>query len=226
MDEHGPDLLVIDPLSNFHCGDENVAKDILAVTNVLDSIRAKGVAVAVVHHHAKGSTERKNIGYKARGSSALPGWYDSHFSLEWADFSRTVRLEFELRHDEAPEDKILKLNPDTLLFELQTDEASQLALVVSVVRDFGLLEAEAVADRCGRSREWARQWLQRGVEEGKLVRTGNRPVLFSIPEDQPPRTTVAIPTAHGDHIVVSTNTGQYGGLHVDAPQGGNWLDSH
>jgi KaiC/GvpD/RAD55 family RecA-like ATPase len=218
VDEHQPDLLVVDPLANFHTGDENVAKDVLRVTHALDTIRHKGVAVAMVHHHGKGSADRQNVGHKARGSSVLPGWYDSHFSLEWATPGSTVRLKFELRHDEAPEDVVLKLNRDTLLFEAQTDEASQVSLVVSVVRDLGPSDAEQVRAYCKRTRQWASQWLNFAVEEGKLVRTGNRPVLFSLPDQQPPMTRVEVPAPGGQHIVVTTNTGQYGGVQVEDAQ--------
>ena len=208
VDEYRPDLLVIDPLSNFHSGDENTARDILKVTNALDSIRAKGAAVAVIHHHAKGSAVRTNVGHKARGSSALPGWYDSHFSLEWADYPRTVRLEFELRHDETPEDVILQLNRDTLQFEVQTDEAAQIGLVVSVVRDGRApVPAEAVGTACRKTRQWASEWLNRAVDEGRLVRSGTRPVLFSLPETQPTGTRVEVPQPGGaPAIVVTTNT--------------------
>jgi hypothetical protein len=216
VDERHPDLLIVDPLSNFHCGNENEARDMLKITSVLDDIRSTGVAVALIHHHGK-SSAGKNVGYKARGSSALPGWYDSHLSLEWADFPRTVRLEFELRHDEKPEDIILRLNPDTLLFEVQNDEASQITLVVSVIRDIGQADAVKVASRCGRTRQWASEWLGRAVEEGKLGRTGNHPVLFHLPEAPPPMTTVEIPTQNGGQpIVVSTNTA--GGLNVEEPE--------
>lgn len=211
VDEHKPDLLIIDPLSNFHRGNENEAQDMLRITTVLDTVRSKDVAVAVVHHHGKNSAERTNVGHKARGSSVLPGWYDSHFSLEWSAVSKTVRLKFELRHDETPEDKILKLNPDTLLFEVQNDDASQVGLVVTAVRDLGPNDAETIGGHCGRTREWARGWLERAAEQGKVVRSGNRPVLFSLPGEQPAQTRVEIPTTHGDHVVVSSNAG----LHVD-----------
>jgi hypothetical protein len=164
------------------------------------------------------------VGHKARGSSVLPGWYDSHFSLEWATVGSTVRLKFELRHDETPEDLILKLNRNTLLFEAQNDEAAQVGLVVSAVRDLGPSEAEQVGDFCKKTRQWASQWLNQAVDEGRLARSGNRPVLFSLPDQQPPVTRVEVPTPGGQPIVVSTNTGQFGGLQVDAPQrGADWL---
>lgn len=221
VDEHRPDLLIIDPLSNFHRGNENEAQDMLKITSVLDKVRSRDVAVAVVHHHGKSSAERQNVGHKTRGSSVLPGWYDSHFSLEWSTTGKTARLKFELRHDETPEDIILKLNRESLLFEVQNDEASQMGLVISAVRDLGPSEAEAVGLHCVRTRQWASDWLNRAVGEGKLARTGNRPVLFSLPEEQPAVTRMEIPIADGHRVVVSTNTGRYGGVQVE--EGAEWL---
>ena len=215
--EHRPDLLITDPLSNFHTGDENEARDMLRVTNALDAIRERDVAVALVHHHGKNSRERANVGHKARGSSVLPGWYDSHFSLEWATEGRTVRLKFELRHDEAPEDMVLRLNRETLQFDVQTDESAQIGLVVSAVRDLGPSDAERVAEYCGkRTRQWASDWLNNAVGQAKLVRSGNRPVLFSLPDEQPATTRVEVPTPGGQPIVVTTNTS---GVQLGGPGG-------
>ncbi len=199
--EYAPDVVIVDPLANFHCGDENVAQDIIRVTSVLDRIRSLGPAVILVHHHGKASTERTNVGHKSRGSTALPGWYDTHLSLERA--GETARLKFELRHGETPEDMILRLNPETLLFEAQLDEAAQVALVVSAIGDLGPSEAGAVGTYCRHTRQWAAQWLGRAAEQGKLQRNGNRPVIFSLP-GQAQGATV---TFDGDSVVISTNTG-------------------
>ena len=51
VDQYKPDLVIVDPLSNFHCGDENTAQDVLRITTVLDDVRSRGPAVALVHHH-------------------------------------------------------------------------------------------------------------------------------------------------------------------------------
>jgi hypothetical protein len=203
VQQYKPDLLIVDPLANFHTGDENTAQDMSKVTGVLDSIRAEGVAVILVHHHGKASTNKTNVGHKMRGSSVLPGWYDSHFSLEWAEPQQSVRLRFELRHDETPDDVILKLNPKTLLFEPQTDEAAQISMVLAAVRDIGPVSAEAVGDHChGKTRQWASEWLNKAVDQGKLMRSGNKPVLYSLP-GQAASTRVDI---NPEAIVVSTNT--------------------
>lgn len=203
VDEHKPDLLVVDPLSNFHTGDENVAQDMSRVTSVLDEIRAKGVAVALIHHHGKASAARTNVGHKTRGSSVLPGWYDSHMSLEWAEPQRTVRLRFELRHDEVPEDMVLRLNPQSLIFEAQTDEASQVSLVVAAVGDLGPTDAESVGNHCNRTRQWASDWLNRAVERERLVRRDGRPIIYALP-GQLDETVVDF---RPEQVVVTTNTG-------------------
>jgi AAA domain len=197
IDQHCPDLVIVDPLANFHTGDENEAQDMSRVTTALDDIRAKGIAVALVHHHGKGSSRNSNVGHKARGSSVLPGWYDSHMSLEWAEFQRTVRLKFELRHDEAPADIVLRLNPKTLLFEPQSDEAAQISLVVAAIRDLGSTDAETVGNHCGKTRQWASDWLNKGAESQKLVRRDGKPVIFSLP-GQPPEMTVIVNTNTAD----------------------------
>jgi hypothetical protein len=200
VDECKPDLVIVDPLANFHCGDENVAQDILRVTTVLDNIRANGPAVALVHHHGKNSAERSNVGYKARGSTALPGWYDSHLSLERAGDS--VRLRFELRHGETPEDILLRLDPDTLTFQVRADDAAQVILVASAIRELGPSPADAIAEYCSRTRQWASDWLNAAVERGLLQRSGQRPVIYSLP-GQPAGTRVNVTP---DGVVVSTNT--------------------
>jgi RecA-family ATPase len=153
LEKYEPDLLIVDPLANFHTGDENEAQDMSRVTGALDDIRSGGVAVGLVHHHGKRSGSNPNVGHKARGSSVLPGWYDSHLSLEWAESA--IRVRFELRHDETPEDIVVKLNPNTLLFETQHDEAAQIRLVTSAIREIGPSDAESVGAHCGRTRQWA-----------------------------------------------------------------------
>jgi hypothetical protein len=204
VEQYKPDVVVIDPMANFHSGDENVVRDVIRVTSKLDEIRALGSAVILVHHHGKASTERSNVGHKARGSTALPGWYDTHLSLEKADKeNKKVRLKFELRNGETPEDMLLRLNPETMLFEAQSDEAAQLTLVVSAVRDLGPSTAEDVGECCSHTRQWASEWLNRAVEKDMLQRNGDRPVIFSLP-GQPAETRVNVTP---DGIVVSTNTG-------------------
>jgi hypothetical protein len=211
VDEHHPNLVIVDPLANFHGGDENQAKDMARVISVLDAIRQKGTAVAVIHHHGKTSANQQNVGYKARGSSVLSGWYDSHLSLEWADPNRTVRLRFELRHGEAPDAMVIRLNPATLLFEAQEDETKQIGLVLAAIGALGPSDAQVVANHYGLTRQWASEWLNRAVADGKLQRNGTRRILFSIPGQEPTTNVSVTPEA----VVVSTNTAEPLRIEVD-----------
>jgi hypothetical protein len=199
VDQYKPDLVIVDPLSNFHSEDENTAQDVLRITTVLDDVRSRGPAVALVHHHGKNSAERANVGHKSRGSPALPGWYDTRLSLEKA--GNAVRFRFELRHDETAEDVLLRLNPENLTFDVQGDDAAQITLVVSAVRELGPATAEAVGEYCRRTRQWASDWLNRAVDQGLLQRTRTRRVIYSLP-GQAAETMVNV-TADG--VVVSTN---------------------
>lgn len=61
------------------------------------------------------------------------------------------------------------------------------------------------------------------VEKGKLVSAGKKPVIYSLPEDQSSITRVEVPNPQGGPpIVVSTNTGFGGGLHIEDPA--DWLE--
>jgi RecA-family ATPase len=53
LEKHEPELLIIDPLANFHTGDENEAQDMSRLTRAFDDIRCYGIAVGLVHHHGK-----------------------------------------------------------------------------------------------------------------------------------------------------------------------------
>lgn len=64
-----------------------------------------------------------------------------------------VRLKFELRHNETPEDRILRLNPETLQFEVQSDDAAQVMLVVATVAELGRAQAEQVGNHCSKTRQ-------------------------------------------------------------------------
>lgn len=178
-----PDVVIVDPLACFHGGDESDSRDMGKVMNGLNDIRAAGPAVILTHHHGKASRRQSNIGYKARGSSVIPAWYDSHFSLEWADQqARTVKLDFELRNGEAPESKVLKLDPVTLQFKTVDEETGGVGLVLSAVRHLGPSDSETVAEHHGKSRQWANIWLNRAADQEKLIRRGVRPVVFYLPD--------------------------------------------
>jgi hypothetical protein len=72
------------------------------------------------------------------------------------------------RHDETPEDMLLRLNPETLTFDVQGGDAAQITLVVSAIRELGPSTAEAVGECCHRTVQWASDWLNRAVDQNLL----------------------------------------------------------
>jgi hypothetical protein len=56
-----------------------------------------------------------------------------------------------------------------------------------------------------------------------MIRTGTRPVLYSLPDEQPTVTRVEVPTAQGPPVVVTTNTARTGGLQFENLNADDWL---
>jgi hypothetical protein len=188
LKQHSPDVVIIDPLTNFHTGNEQEVHGISRITSFLDGLRMKfKVAVVLIHHHGKSSRDRTNVGHKARGSSALAGWYDTHLSMEWngAPADGLVRLQFELRNGETPKDKLLRLDSEILLFEVQGEEEEEPSPIDEVVKAVKLLggqsiTVQAVADFCSKSRAWASKYLNQAVDAGRLIATDTNPKKYCL----------------------------------------------
>ena len=117
-DEHGFDLLVIDPLAPLLHG-ENNARNMLDVLTPLAALTNRDMAVLVLHHPARGNPP---IGHAARGSGALLAHVDiaiemrhlAHVAQVGSDPNTRRRQFFALsRHDETPRLLTLELNADT-----------------------------------------------------------------------------------------------------------------
>jgi putative DNA primase/helicase len=77
IEEHRPEVIILDPLRNAHTLDENSSQDVARLIAVLDRMIARhGCAVILAHHGrkehplAKGEPGIDNV----RGSTALTGW--------------------------------------------------------------------------------------------------------------------------------------------------------
>jgi hypothetical protein len=110
-DEHGFDLLVIDPLAPLLKG-ENNARDMLDVLMPLATLTERGMAVLVLHHPARGNHP---VGQAARGSGALLAHVDISIEMRHpgGDPNTRRRRFFALsRHEETPRQLTLELNAD------------------------------------------------------------------------------------------------------------------
>lgn len=98
-----PRLVILDPFSLLHGGDENNAPDVLAPLQRIRLLqRTTGAAFLLVHHMRKpnGTTGRR--AHRIRGSSAIHGWADLIFLLEVDEKRKGVRLDIETRTFAAP----------------------------------------------------------------------------------------------------------------------------
>ena len=126
VQKHKFDIVILDPLINFHYGEENDAASMGKVCRSL-LILAEHTTVLLVHHSAKPSEadEQKTVGQMGRGSSVLAGAADVSLLLQRRGESDAGRLRFETRHAWEPEPLEVMFDGDTGLW-LPRDEAPTL----------------------------------------------------------------------------------------------------
>jgi len=144
IEEDLPDVLFLDPFANFHNQEENSASDMKRVMETFNRVRELGISVVLVHHEGKGAGDQPTVGYRSRGSSAIPGWYDLYMSLSLKDSSneRGPRvLEFSNRNGNTPEALTLHLNQKTKLLERSVHGLDgKTAVIADLVTEHELLK--------------------------------------------------------------------------------------
>lgn len=126
-------LLIIDPLIMFSGVDENKSDQLAIIMHAINEIGKNGCAVIFVHHLTKsmyssksGSETARDIDEEIRGSSALAGFYDSHWAFRKKHDDQkhndlTIRskddeeLNFEVRWsiDKVEETAVFRMEPLT-----------------------------------------------------------------------------------------------------------------
>jgi replicative DNA helicase len=131
-----PEVVIIDPLANFHNKEENSATEIRVFTNNIDRLLEKyGTAFVITHHHKKPSQFEKNGFSQMRGSSVFTDWVDSILTINTHDKdAKTKSLEFTLRNASSPPMHILKMGDDLWHHRVSVEGESK-------VKDQMILEA-------------------------------------------------------------------------------------
>lgn len=80
LDKRTPDVLILDPLIEFHQQDENSSQHMISILRNLDYLREHFKCAVILNHHASKSIDRSGPD-NLRGSSALYGKGDSFFML-------------------------------------------------------------------------------------------------------------------------------------------------
>lgn len=122
VQRHQPKLLVIDPLTAYHSGDENSVVGLAPVLQFLDRLRRSiGVSILLVHHTTKRAKGRG--GSRLRGTSSLHGWLDSGIYLRAEGDSTEVSV--EQRCGPSPGDFYIQLVGDEGSSHLEIVEAPE-----------------------------------------------------------------------------------------------------
>jgi hypothetical protein len=196
--QHGIDLVVIDPLASFLPGrNENSAAEMLATLMPLQRLTTQGVSVLVLHHPRKGDPA---AGQAARGSGALCGYADillemQHFGRP-SDDDRRRHLRAYSRHEETPRHVVIELSADGTDYLCHGDGAEEefshsWRLLRSLLEDalHKLTQRELLEQwpthlpKPTEVTVW--RWLERALSQGQVLREGtgrkNDPYRYWLP---------------------------------------------
>lgn len=128
--EHGPDIVILDPISLFVSKDLNKLENVTRLVNSLLDIGSKrNCTWIIISHYRKPSEQKTEPIYQVIGSSGFGNYCESFLGLERYHERRSAHykiLHFLLRQEETPDPIVLHRNPETLLFEtVREQEAIQ-----------------------------------------------------------------------------------------------------
>lgn len=115
-----PDVLVIDPIINFHDHEENDATAMANFFRVIDDIKHQHNLSVIMSHHFRKQKDNANatsLLESVRGSSAFRGWMDTTIVMEGRTKTEYRRVEFETRNSDEPIKRIIKYNKETKEFD-------------------------------------------------------------------------------------------------------------
>ena len=110
LEEHRPRVLIMDPLIRFHDVDENASNCISGIFKLFrELIELYSISIIIIHHAGKDPSKG------GRGSSVINGEYDSAIYL--AKKGDHIKLAFDMRHVETPENRQISFDSDTMGFD-------------------------------------------------------------------------------------------------------------
>ena len=115
-----PDILIIDPLINFHTYDENNATQMANLFRKLDMLKTEfNMSLILTQHFRKKTGEGKkgSLLEMLRGSSALRGWADITIAIEGRTSHEYRTLEFDTRNSDQAIKRIIKYDPKKKEFD-------------------------------------------------------------------------------------------------------------
>lgn len=166
-----PDILIIDPMLNFHHYNENDSQQMAQFFRVLDQLKSTyDMAVIMAHHFRKANVDPKNkssLLEMIRGSSALRGWAVTTIAIEGRGQSEYRELEFELRNSDEPLKRTIRYNPQTKDFDWHD--------TLTTVRQWAIEYLEA----CNGTAPTTEQFISRMLDQNHVL-SNNRSKAFSM----------------------------------------------
>lgn len=154
----GYDFVAIDPLINFHRQNEN---DAACMAGVLARTKPiwKMATLVVTHHEGKPNenTANRATSYRARGSSAIPGYTASNIRLERTEGTDYHRLTVDAKYAKDPVQIDLRFRGGSFDLVTLDEEAKRL-------RDKGLSGTQ-IAKTLHRRKETVLEWIREPGEE-------------------------------------------------------------
>lgn len=179
-----PNVVIIDPLINFHNCDEN---DNAAMGSVMEKLReiteSLDISIIIVHHTRKPGLVDNKSGVSLRGAGVIFGSVDTIviLSAEKNDAGTVEHyLDFELRNDESPERMYVELDREILWFMktdkqiTQTVERWIIDILVQAKED-GIKQSDLV--KLGKENGYAERMLQRNIKlmvQGGLIKSDKK----------------------------------------------------
>lgn len=190
------EVVILDPLSSYHCKDEN---DNIAMQSILEGLsdisRTTGTAWVVVHHHGK-PYKIGNTWYEPtyRGASSILGWCDTMIDMRSvkSSFERPqVRLDFnKVRHGSVPPLPPLLLERDDNLCHHSVEAGKVPAsMVAEALTKMGGPQARPdlvkyLVEKADCSQSTAYSTINKAVEAGSITAGGSgRKRVYSLKKD-------------------------------------------
>ncbi len=111
IQRYQPEVVIFDPLYQFHHADENSEQDMKAVLDQFDALVEKyNVSVVLVHHTRKYQNHDWRGNHLMRGSVVLRDWLDTLLLMTKRTNEETIRLDWTVRHTEEAPSQYIQMN--------------------------------------------------------------------------------------------------------------------
>lgn len=115
--QHKPNVLILDPLVEFHTSNENDTQAMAKVARTFDYLREHFHPLAIIfsHHEGHPTAVSRNGINKGRGSSAIPAKIDTALNVTVHNRdAHTLKLDFTLRRGKPIDSFYVKLEAETM----------------------------------------------------------------------------------------------------------------